>query len=504
MNGWNSTDSRLFSWTYDSPEAGSPDRNEALVYFMSQEEAPPPLLRQELKDAIVGLSEAKVFAAGRGEAEVLPTLGFNPYPHIIIAGLGPNGADAQAWREAAAAAVRKALARGIGKLAIMTDSVGKTESDPLTRIRALTEGFVLGSYYRQTYKKTAPSRVLLEQVKYYVTDKAEEAKLQDAIQTGCIYASATNYARDLTNTPGNAFVPETMASEAKRLAEAYGLECAVLNDKQLLEQGMLGLYNVGKGSIHPPRMIVLKYQGLPEWKNVLGLVGKGVTFDTGGISLKKADGMDEMISDMGGGAVLLGVMKAIGEMKPQVNVLAVIPSAENMPSDRALKPGDVISTLSGKTIEVTNTDAEGRIILADGVTYAKQLGAGRIIDVATLTGAVLVSLGDLATGAVSNNDAFMKELLQAAERSGERLWQLPAYPEYKEALKSSVADIKNSTVNRWAGAITGGLFIGEFAEDTPWIHLDTGGTAYLLKERGVDPEGGTGAMVRTLLHYIVH
>jgi leucyl aminopeptidase len=297
-------------------------------------------------------------------------------------------------------------------------------------------------------------------------------------------------------------VPKTLAEEANKLALQYGFECTVHDELEIEKLGMSGLHHVGKGSIHPPRMIVLKYQGLEQWTNVLGLVGKGITFDTGGISLKDAEGMEEMISDMGGAAVLLGVMQAIGKLKPKVNIIVIIPAAENMPSGSAFKPGDVISTLSGRTIEVLNTDAEGRIVLADGVTYAKQLGAERIIDVATLTGAVLYALGDVATAAITNHEGFLSELLKAAEQSGEKVWQLPAYPEYKEMLKSQIADIKNATTHRWAGVITGGLFVGLFAENTPWIHLDTGGTAWLWHERGLEPKGGTGAMVRTLVALI--
>jgi leucyl aminopeptidase len=236
---------------------------------------------------------------------------------------------------------------------------------------------------------------------------------------------------------------------------------------------------------------------------VLGLVGKGITFDTGGISLKKPEGMEEMISDMGGAAALLGLLHIVGELRPPVNLLVVIPAAENMPSGAAYKPGDVITIMNGYTVEVLNTDAEGRIVLADGVLYAKKLGATKLIDIATLTGAILVCFADVATGAVTNDDAFLQPLLQAAKTAGEKLWQLPNYKEYRDMLKSDVADIKNATADRWAGAITGGLFVGKFAGDTPWIHLDTGGTAWLWSAKGTEPKGGTGVMVRTLASYIL-
>ncbi len=210
-----------------------------------------------------------------------------------------------------------------------------------------------------------------------------------------------------------------------------------------------------------------------------------------------------MISDMGGAAVLLGLLHVLGRLRPQVHAVIVIPAAENMPSGSAFKPGDVISVMNGQTVEILNTDAEGRVVLADGVLYAKALGATRLIDVATLTGAVLVSFADVATGAVSNDEPFLQELLSYARQAGEKVWPFPNYPEYHDMLKSRVADIKNAASrDRWAGSITAGLFIGFFAGDTPWVHLDTGGTAWLWNERGTEPQGGTGAMVRTLGHYL--
>ncbi|MEC0209238.1 leucyl aminopeptidase, partial [Paenibacillus ehimensis] len=332
------------------------------------------------------------------------------------------------------------------------------------------------------------------------------AGLERAILAAEALALATNYARDLTNLPGNYLVPETLAREAQALAARYGLECTVLDEHGIREQGMGGLEAVGKGSANPPRMIAVRYRGTEEeGAEVIGLVGKGITFDTGGISLKKPEGMEEMISDMGGAAVLLGLIHALGRLKPPVNAVIVIPAAENMPSGSAFKPGDVITAMNGQTIEVLNTDAEGRIVLADGVLYAKALGATRLIDVATLTGAVLVCFGDVATGAVANDELLLQELLSAAKRAGEKVWPLPNYPEYHDMLKSQTANIRNATSrDRWAGSITAGLFIGFFAGETPWVHLDTGGTAWLWSERGTEPLGGTGAMVRTLGCYLCH
>lgn len=276
----------------------------------------------------------------------------------------------------------------------------------------------------------------------------------------------------------------------------------MLDEREIELKGMGGLQAVGKGSVNPPRMIAIRYQGTNQWENVVGIVGKGITFDTGGISLKRAPGMEDMISDMGGAAAVLGVMEALGRLRPRINVVMLIPSAENMPAGNAFKPGDIITSLSGRTIEVLNTDAEGRVVLGDAITYAREWGAERIIDVATLTGAVLSILGDVATGAVTNDEGFLTELLEASRLSGEQIWALPVYPEFREMLKSEVADIRNAA-GRYGGATTAGLFIGEFAEGLPWIHLDIAGTAFLSKERGVNPKGATGVMVRTLLEYLL-
>lgn len=507
--------------------------SEAFVFCITNKETTAAQscqrLHPHLVEAIQQLSVKKVFTGETKQVHIIPTLGLSPYAHIILLGLGEYSAAetiktgnyvtssiVNNYRDTAAR-----LTRLIKKYKIESLTVNFASdlfiASPLVQlesiVQAFTEGVLLGGYQMKSYSRDRETLSSLREVHYlieqgYLSDKdvdKEGEAVQQAIELSIkraeIYALSTNYARDLTNLPGNKLTPSKLADEALELAEKYGFECTILDEKDIVEQGMGGLYNVGKGSIHPPRMIVLKYQGLPSSTDRLGLVGKGITFDTGGISLKKAEGMEEMIGDMGGAAALLGVMQAVGKLRPRLNLLAVIPAAENMPSGAAYKPGDVLTTMSGRTIEVLNTDAEGRIVLADGITYAKQLGANRLIDVSTLTGAVMVCLGDVATGAVTNNPDFMQQYKEAADRSGEKLWELPAYPEYWAMLKSDVADVKNAT-GRMAGAITAGLFIGIFAEETPWIHLDIGGTAWLQKDRGVDPKGGTGVMVRTILEFI--
>lgn len=327
---------------------------------------------------------------------------------------------------------------------------------------------------------------------------AETSRQWEAgIRRGVVAAEAVTYARDLTNLPGNSLVPTALAAEAERLAQAYGMRCEIIDEVQAEAQGMGGLIGVGKGSLHPPRMIVIHYDGNANDGERWGIVGKGITFDTGGISLKKGPGMEEMISDMGGAATVLGLVRIFGERKPKRNAVFVIPSAENMPSDRAFKPGDILTMMNGTTVEIVNTDAEGRLVLADGMTTAIRGGATKLIDIATLTGAVLVLLGDTATGSLANDETLQQQVAAAAKRAGERIWPLPPYPEFRRQLDSEAADMKNGG-SRYGAASIGGLFIGAFAEDKPWVHLDIAGTAWLERDRAWEVKGGTGVMVRTL------
>ncbi|WP_234973087.1 leucyl aminopeptidase [Paenibacillus vortex] len=426
---------------------------------------------------------------------------------LLFIGCPEGILTAEQLRLVAAQAAKIGTKSGIRSAAIQiprTMVSSMAEQTPRDAAQALTEGFILGSYRKSQYKRDASERTEIDEIVYYMKEKMDaafEAHWAEGVSRGVAVGEGTCLARDLTNLPGNMLVPDDLAGKALQLAERYGMEAQILDEKELEEKGMGGLLAVGKGSIHPPRMIVIRYQGLTTWNDVIGLIGKGVTFDTGGVSLKRASGMEDMISDMGGAATVLGVMEALGRIRPKANVVMVIPSAENVMSGSAYKPGDIITTLSGRTIEVLNTDAEGRIVLADGVTYAKELGATRLIDVATLTGAVVSTLGDVATGAVTNDEAFLEELIASSRRAGEKIWPLPSYPEFWDKLKSEVADIRNQA-GRDAGTITGGLFVGTFADGLPWVHFDIAGTAYLSKERGVDSRGGTGVLVRTITDWI--
>ncbi|WP_138752669.1 leucyl aminopeptidase [Paenibacillus sinopodophylli] len=488
---------------------------EAVIRFVSkkelvQGEGAMPIVQPQIDDALKAQYAKGLFKADAEQVEVMPTLGLYPAAHIVFVGHDEE-AGASGLRLAAAAAAKALKKLRAEKVQILLpDAVleGAYASIGAERAaQALTEGLLLALHVRQPLKREQSERFTLKEVAFVpqgAAVAAEHATLwESGIAKGKLYAEGVNLARDLTNLPGNDLTPERLAYHAEEMARELDLEIEVIDEWSAAEQRMGGLLGVGQGSINPPRMIVIHYKGNPGSEEAWGLIGKGITFDTGGISLKRAEGMQEMISDMGGAAAVLGAMRVIGELKPAINVIAVIPTAENMPSDRAIKPGDVLRMMSGHTVEIVNTDAEGRLVLADGLTTAITRGATKLVDVATLTGAVSVALGTQATGAVTNHEELFKQVQAASERAGERIWQLPAYPEYKKQIKSDAADLKNSG-GRYAGTITGGLFIGHFAEGLPWVHLDIAGTAWLESSRGWETKGATGVMVRTLIELIVH
>ncbi|RNF39288.1 leucyl aminopeptidase [Planococcus salinus] len=359
------------------------------------------------------------------------------------------------------------------------------------------EGITMGSYQFDDYKTTSnEADIAIESLHFLTEDDPEDIRASAFI--GKVFADSVNEARTLVNMPGNILTASAMAEYAKELAAEQGFEADILGKSELEELGMGALLAVNKGSVEEPRLIVLKYKATEGFEDPLALVGKGITFDTGGYSLKPKDGIVGMKGDMGGAAAVLGAMRAIGELKPDKNVVAVIASTDNMISGNAFKPDDVITSLSGKTIEILNTDAEGRLVLADAVTYAKQLGATKIIDVATLTGGVIVALGKDKTGALTNDESFFESFMEASLETGEFVWRLPFTESDKKRIrKSDVADLNNSP-GRDGHMIFGGGFVGEFAENTPWIHLDIAGTSNAEADHDLGPKGGTGAMVRTL------
>ena len=328
------------------------------------------------------------------------------------------------------------------------------------------------------------------------------AAVRSGYNKGKVLAEATNGAREMVNEPGNFMTPTNMAEIATAISKKNGLDITVMDVAQMTKLGMGALLGVGRGSNQPLKFIVMKYHGGKTEGVDIALVGKGLTFDTGGISLKPADKMEEMKSDMSGGAAVINALGAIAQLKPKLNVVAIVPATENMPSGSAQKPGDIVKAMNGKTIEVINTDAEGRLILADALSYAVTLKAKKIIDMATLTGACQIALGNVYSGGFTNNQELLDNVIAAGKQSGELIWQLPMDEKYAEQLKSDVADMKNYGVSL-AGAITGAKFLAEFVGDTPWIHLDIAGTALTDKESGYIVKGGTGVPVRTLINYVM-
>jgi leucyl aminopeptidase len=320
-----------------------------------------------------------------------------------------------------------------------------------------------------------------------------------AVANGGTMGESINAARVLINEPGNYLTPRVLANKAASLASVPGISAEILDERKIEELGMGLLLGVARGSIEPPRLLVLRYSpaGAPA-NQMLGLVGKGITFDTGGLSLKPADGMERMKDDMAGGASVVAALRSIAMQKLPIKAIAVVPMTENMPGGRATKPGDILTGASGLTVEINNTDAEGRLILGDGLWYARQLGATHLIDVATLTGAIVVGLGKITTGLFGTPQPWVDHITKAADRAGEKIWAMPLFEEYKEQLKSEIADMLNSP-GRPAGSITAAMFLKEFAGTGPWAHLDIAGTAWAEESKPWQPKGATGAMIRTLI-----
>ena len=428
----------------------------------------------------------------------MPALGEQKYKRVLFVGLGAKKKLTENLLREVFAAVGKELAAiKVSSIAIWTVPFTNDNLSCEDVVFTAAEGLGLGGYKFDDYKTTSNEKdAVLEEVTFL--SSSDEEELKAAFEVGKVHAYAVNEARNLVNMPPNILTATEMANYARQLAEKYDFEIEVLGKKEMEEQGMGAILAVNKGSVEEPQLIVLKYAGTEQWEDVVGLVGKGITYDTGGYSLKPKDGMVGMKGDMGGAAAVLGAMNIIGETRPAKNVLAVIASTDNMVSGDAFKPDDVITSLSGKTIEVLNTDAEGRLVLADAVTYALQSGADYLIDVATLTGGVIVALGMDKTGALTNDEAFFEEFMHAATETGEFVWRLPLTENDKKRIrKSEVADLNNSP-GRDGHMIFGGGFVGEFVGDTPWVHLDIAGTSDATSAHDLGPKGATGVMVRTL------
>ncbi len=397
-------------------------------------------------------------------------------------------------RRLAGAAVRALKPRSIRSLAFLApDGLSAHEA-----VKAIVEGAFVGNFDPDTYKSDRKDQQIDSLT---VVASGDQTRLQSALDEGRIIGESQNFTRELVNEPSNHMTPTILADRAKKMAQEVGLKCEVYGADKIKELKMGAFWGVSQGSDEPPALIVLRYEpaGAPTGP-VLGLVGKGITFDTGGISIKPADGMEKMKYDMAGGAAMIGAMRAIALLKPKGKVISVICASENMPSGKAQKPGDIQIAMSGKSIEIINTDAEGRLVLADGLHYAKQLGCTHLIDAATLTGAVVVALGYVNAGVFANDDQMYDRFARALAGAGEKFWRLPLDEEYREVIKSNIADIVNSG-GRYGGAVNAAMFLKEFAEETPWLHLDIAGTAWMEENKPWIAKGPTGIAVRSLVEF---
>jgi leucyl aminopeptidase len=456
---------------------------------------------QALGGAITRLIAEGEIKGKLNEITLIHTLGKMEAERVVVLGLGKQEKFTLDSIRAAMAEASKFLRKlGVKQVATIVHGAGIGGMEAEKAAQALTEGSILGLYTFRKHITKEPEYREIEELLIVEQDGSKHAALEQGVKRGRILAEATNCARDMINEPANYMTPSDMAEVARNVASKYGLECSVLEREEMKNLGMGAVLGVSQGSRQPPKFIIISYRGDDSSKSTLGLIGKGLTFDSGGISIKPSESMDEMKGDMAGGATVIAAMRAIAEFKAKINVTGLVPATENLPGGAALKPGDVLKAMNGKTIEVVNTDAEGRLILADALCYARKLGLSPLVDVATLTGACHVALGDVCTGAFGNNQETIARVIKAGEESGEKIWQLPMFDEYKEQNKSDVADIKNSG-GRWGGAITAAQFLAEFSQDTPWTHLDIAGTSFSSKERAYTLKGATGVAVRTLVNF---
>ncbi len=416
---------------------------------------------------------------------------------LLLSGGSAKKFSSYDLRRLAGAAVRSLKSRGIRSFAIVAPSTIPAEE----AVRAVVEGAHVGNFDSDYYRSDRKDQKI-DSLTVVTSGNTDKAVLEKAAGEAQIIGESQNFARDLVNEPSNLMTPTILGERAKKMSQEVGLKCEVYGADKIKELKMGAFWSVAQGSDEPPALIVMTYEpvGAPA-KPVLGLVGKGITFDTGGISIKPADGMEKMKYDMAGGATMIGAMRAIALLKPKVKVIGIVCATENMPSGKAQKPGDVQIAMSGKSIEIINTDAEGRLVLADGLFYAKQLGCTHLVDAATLTGAVVVALGYTNAGVFANDDDMYGRFSAANAKAGEKMWRLPLDDEYKENIRSSIADMVNSG-GRWGGAVNAAMFLKEFAEETPWIHLDIAGTAWTEEAKPWIAKGPSGIALRSLVEFV--
>ncbi|HKR26485.1 MAG TPA: leucyl aminopeptidase [Acidobacteriaceae bacterium] len=471
-----------------------------------------PEIRLLAADDAVQNAARSVLASGEFKADSCETLLLHSptgvsAKRLLVIGLGKIAKlTTQEVRKAAGTAVRYAKARGLREAALAIPVAEML--DPQLTVRAIAEGAILADFDSDTYRSDRKDRSM-QSVQLVLATGGDRSAADSALREGAIIAESQNFARSLVNEPGNRLTPTILGERAAAMCREFGLPCEVHSTEKLRELKMGAFLSVAQGSEEPPALIVMRYEpkNAPANGPVLGLVGKGITFDTGGISIKPADNMEKMKYDMAGGAMMIAAMRAIAQLQPGVRVIGIVCSAENMPSGKAQKPGDVQIAMPsaddkpGKSIEIINTDAEGRLVLADGLTYAKRLGATYLINAATLTGAIGVALGMINGGGFSNDDETWSRFAVGLQITGERFWRMPIEEDYRELIKSQIADIKN-TGGRYGGAITAAMFLKEFAEDTPWVHLDIAGVSWNDDAKPWLASGPTGTGVRSVIEWI--
>ena len=459
-----------------------------------------PTPKLQTGDKTLLAAAADLIASGEVTGKMLETTllhkpqGLKAKRLLLIGGGKAKSFSSAELRKLAGAAVRSLKAKDLKSFAFVAPGKGAEDG-----VKAIVEGALVGNFDPDYYKSDRKEQKIEELV--IVGPPAEKRSLQSAAEQGRIIGEAQNFTRDLVNEPGNRMTPTILAERAAKMCEETGLECEIYGPDKIKELKMGAFWSVSQGSEEEPRLIVMRYEPNRAPKGrVLGLVGKGITFDSGGISIKPADGMEKMKYDMAGGAGMIGAMRAIAQLKPNLRVIGVVCASENMPSGKAQKPGDVQIAMSGKSIEIINTDAEGRLVLADGLHYARQLGCTHLIDAATLTGACVVALGMVNAGVFSNDEDFYMRFNKSLRKSGEKMWRLPVDEEYREMIKSGIADIVNSG-GRWGGAVTAAMFLKEFVGDTPWIHLDIAGVAWMEDNKPWIAKGPSGVPVRSLVEF---
>lgn len=460
---------------------------------------------QEIDQLLDGLLSSMYahgeFKGNAGETTQIYTMGKLAARQVIVVGLGAREKlQSHAFRRASGVAVRFAQSKGAHQVALALDQQDQGPGAAQV-LQAVVEGALLGAYGFKKYQTRPDNGSKIEQL-LFLSAGAQSETQQEALRRAIMIAEGANFARDLVNEQPAVLTPTEMATRAAAMAGQFGLECTIFDRPQMEELGMGGLLGVAKGSVEPPKFIILRYRGAPNTAGTLALVGKGITFDSGGLSLKTAQGMEQMKGDMGGGAAAIGAMQIIGALKPKINVLGLVPATENMPDGASYRPGDILRLMNGKTIEIINTDAEGRLALADALSYAVREGCSPIIDAATLTGACVVALGAKRAGLFCNNDELRDELMEAGELTGERFWPMPLDDDYQELIESHIADIKQ-TGGRAGGAIIAAKILEHFVGEAQWAHLDIAGTEFAESKVSFMEHGASGFGARALAELVL-